>query len=75
MTNTLQFQTPMESCKTVQKPEPTDTNFYPLSDQEKRQLDTIINLFPNFESHGLGRTSLIKHSIDVGDAVPVKQRF
>ena len=48
---------------------------YPLSPCQRQQLATIIDLFPNFEREGLGRTNLIQHSIEVGDAKPVKQRF
>lgn len=49
--------------------------FFPLSTEERRQLNSVIELFPNFETQGLGRTDLIKHYIDVGDATPIKQRF
>lgn len=48
---------------------------YPLTPNQEQQLSTIISLFPNFEKQGLGRTSLIEHTIDVGSAKPVKQRF
>lgn len=53
---------------------PSCTEF-PLSTNQRHQLNTVIDLFPNFEKQGLGRTSFIKHKIDVGDANPVKQRF
>lgn len=52
-----------------------EETFCPLSTSQRQQLDTVIGLFPNFEKQGLGRTSLIKHSIDVGNANPIKQRF
>lgn len=48
--------------------------FYPLSNTQRQQLDTVISLFLNFEKQGLGRTSLINHKIDVGDATSIKQR-
>lgn len=54
---------------------PIKNETYPLSEAEQGQLKTVIELFPNFERQGLGRTPLIKHSIDVGDAIPIKQRF
>ncbi|KNC33715.1 hypothetical protein FF38_03145 [Lucilia cuprina] len=54
----------------------TDSNLeYPLTPTQRQQLATIIEFFPNFEKQGLGRTSLIEHTIDVGDSKPVKQRF
>lgn len=58
---------------------PTKTNgedaHLNLTPNEAKQLEAVIALFPCFEKKGLGRTSLIKHSIDVGDAKPIKQRF
>lgn len=48
---------------------------YALSDIQKQQLEFIKTLFPSFENHGLGKSTLIKHRIDVGTARPVKQRF
>lgn len=52
-----------------------DSERYNLTSSQKRQLHSIIELFPNFARQGLGRTSLIKHEIDVGNARPIKQRF
>lgn len=49
--------------------------YYVLTPTQKQQLDAVISLFPSFEQQGLGRTSLIKHSIDIGQAKPVKQRY
>lgn len=48
---------------------------YPLISDQKSQLESVIKLFPSFEKQGLGRTPLIKHSIEVGNATPIKQRF
>lgn len=48
---------------------------YPLLADQKSQLDAVVKLFPSFEKQSLGRTSLIKHSIDIGNATPIKQRF
>lgn len=50
-------------------------NQYPLTPSQRQQLNAIIDLFPNFEKDGLGKTSLIKHNIDVGSAKPIKQKF
>lgn len=52
-----------------------DRNLFPLSEHQQHQLNAIIDLFPNFQTQGLGRTSLIKHAIDVGDVTPITQRF
>ncbi|KAH8313394.1 hypothetical protein KR067_005263, partial [Drosophila pandora] len=47
---------------------------YPLTAMELQQLEAVKEMFPNFEKQGLGRTSLIKHHIDTGNASSVKQR-
>lgn len=52
-----------------------EESFYPLSETQRTQLNTVISLFPNFEKQGLGRTNLIKHKIDVANALPIKQRY
>lgn len=49
-------------------------NYHVLSKEEKARLDKVITVSPSFATEGLGRTSLITHSIDVGSAIPIKQR-
>lgn len=53
----------------------TGEHYYCLTRSQHQQLDAVISLFPNFEKQALGRTSLIKHTIDVGNTKPIKQRF
>lgn len=48
---------------------------HPLSQVQRNQLATVIEQFPSSEKLGLGRTSLLNHAIDIGEAKPVKQRF
>lgn len=45
-----------------------------LSTYLQSQLQTVVNCFPSFAQEGLGKTNLITHTIDVGNAKPVKQR-
>jgi len=45
-----------------------------LSDQQGNDLKAVIYEFTSFAISGLGKTSLISHLIDIGDARPVKQR-
>ncbi|XP_037824418.1 uncharacterized protein LOC119612660 [Lucilia sericata] len=71
----LSGKSEVQSDKTNQSKTPLDENSYPLSHSQRLQLNAVINLFPNFEKQGLGRTSLIRHSIDVGNASPIKSRF
>lgn len=52
-----------------------DSDEYPLTQVQQRQLELVKTFFPSFEKQGLGKTSLIKHRIDVGNSRPVKQRF
>ena len=55
---------------------PNSTNIHPLTSHEKKLLQKTISLFPSFEQEGLGRTSVIKHKIEVfKDTKPIKQRY
>lgn len=46
-----------------------------LSDTQQSQLDNIIDLYKSIDSSDkLGLTSVISHSIDTGDAKPIRQR-
>lgn len=48
-----------------------------LSTEQKVTTDHIISEFReiSYEERGLGRTSLITHSIDTGNATPIRQRY
>lgn len=52
-------------------------NYEELSPQQKRELDSIKQLFDNINTDkvGLGCTPLIQHVIDTGDARPIKQKY
>lgn len=52
-----------------------DPDMHILGPEQKQALQTIIDLFPTSENEGLGKTTLIKHSIDVGESKPTKQRY
>lgn len=45
-----------------------------LTEIDQRRLDKVRAEFPSYTDRGLGRTSLVKHVIDVGDNKPIKQR-
>lgn len=51
-----------------------DPNVHNLSVEERVRLETVKEEFLDFDRHGLGKTELMEHVIDTGDAVPVKQR-
>lgn len=53
----------------------SDSERLQLTIEQKQRLDIIIATFPNSDVDGLGCTSLIQHSIDTGDARPIKQRY
>lgn len=48
--------------------------YHVLNEQEQVMLQQVIELLPNCAKLGLGKTTLVTHKIDVGDALPVKQR-
>lgn len=52
---------------------PMDT----LSWEQRQQAEAIIKAYDDiaFETVGLGKTNLITHTIDTGDAKPIKQRY
>lgn len=48
-----------------------------LTEEQRRKADTVCGMFKGISSEekGLGRTHLITHHIDTGDAAPIKQRY
>lgn len=50
-------------------------DMHKLTPSQKIELDAVIAKFPSFEAKGLGKTTLIKHNIDVQGAKPSKQRY
>lgn len=51
-----------------------DRTVHKLSDPQRKRLDGIIARFPSYSTQGLGRTKSEVHTIDTGDATPVKSR-
>ncbi|KAH8325114.1 hypothetical protein KR074_002522, partial [Drosophila pseudoananassae] len=49
------------------------TDGHILTETQKLALGKVVGEFPSFAISGLGKTGLIAHSIDVGDAKPIKQ--
>lgn len=45
-----------------------------LSVQQRLRLQQLIGVFPSFSKEGLGRTNVLSHVIDTGNASPIKQR-
>lgn len=54
---------------------PTSSNVHVLDAVDQARLDAIKAEFPSCETEGLGKTSLLKHAINIGDAMPTKQRY
>ena len=50
------------------------SNSHDLSKIQQTKMWETINLYPSFAISGLGKTSILSHSIDIGEAKPVKQR-
>lgn len=49
-------------------------NVHQLDSEQSKRLDCVVKSFPSCEVQGLGKTSLLKHVINVGNATPIKQR-
>lgn len=49
-------------------------NKHELSVKDAERLSKIVCKFPSFEKQGLGKTNLLRHTINVGGALPKKQR-
>lgn len=58
----------------ISPPLETDANTHLLDEQQSEQLCSVRQLFPTSDPHRLGKTSILYHSIDVGNAKPIKQR-
>ncbi|KAH8284300.1 hypothetical protein KR044_010216, partial [Drosophila immigrans] len=58
----------------VGKDNPESPKMHILTKKQQIVLNEVISKLPSFEKEGLGRTHVIEHSIDVGEAKPIKQR-
>lgn len=57
-------------------PEPkVDPDIHVLSLEQHKSLNLVVSEFLSSEHQGLGKTSVLKHSIDVGTTDPIKQRY
>lgn len=54
---------------------PLTPNTHQLNISQNNQLSKVVLLFPSSDRDGLGKTSVLQHSIDTKDAVPIKQRY
>lgn len=52
----------------------SDPKQHILTPEQQKQLAEAVKEIPSFNEIGLGRTNLLEHDIDVGEAKPVKQR-
>jgi hypothetical protein len=64
----------LESCEIVDLQEPDLSTEHLLSQLEQKLLEEVISEFPESTENHLGRTHLMKHKIDTGDAAPVNRR-
>lgn len=53
--------------------DPALRNLQSLSSSQKLALDRVIRAYREWGDTGLGRTELVEHNIDTGDASPIKQ--
>lgn len=52
-----------------------DQGAHCLTKDQERELKEVVELFPSFSKLGRGLTHILKHTIDTGDSMPVKQRY
>lgn len=65
----------LASAPVVEPVEEVDPNIHELSPGERRTLDGVKAEFLSSEHQGLGKTTVLKHQIDVGATNPIKQRY
>lgn len=77
--NSILFLTPSDAQLAGLKTESTEhlQSYAHLTDDQRITADNIITQYKNisYEERGLGRTSLITHTIDTGEAAPIRQRY
>lgn len=54
--------------------EPPNPSVHPLSAKQLHALQQAIELLPSSEVEGLGKTDVLRHTINTNNATPVKQR-
>ncbi|XP_055840052.1 uncharacterized protein LOC129907729 [Episyrphus balteatus] len=64
----------ISEISSVPCPKETDPNAHVLTEQQSKRLQDAISLFPSSAVQGLGKTTLEVHTIDTGNAEPIKQR-
>lgn len=69
---------PIQQVNEVNLESLPDTSIYKyhiLTDEQRTELNRVKELFPSYAKEGIGRTSLLTHTIDTGDVQPIKQRY
>ncbi|XP_059221494.1 uncharacterized protein LOC131996064 [Stomoxys calcitrans] len=51
-----------------------EIKLHSLTDQQRKRLNVVMEMFPCYTKKGLGKTSIEVHTIDTRDACPVKDR-
>lgn len=59
----------------VKKHDTLENEQIELTSEQRSRLESVVNSFPNATVEGLGRTHMLTHHIDVGDAEAVKQKY
>lgn len=65
---------PLKNEEVITESTTKDANRHAVSSEDEQKLQIIMKRFPSSAAEGLGKTSLLKHDIDTGDARPIKQR-
>lgn len=65
----------LEEVSLLKSQDTEDPERHTLTEEQQLILDKVVIQFPCFTKQGLGKTHLVEHNIDTGNAEPVKQRY
>lgn len=70
----VKFNIKIKACLSLQTEGTTVMEKQNLSAEQLEQLAFAIKLFDGADDENIGRTDILKHHIDTGDSLPIKQR-
>lgn len=65
----------MPKLEEIELPKQDENNMHELTQVQIATLEKVKATFPACDKEGLGKTTLLQHRIDVGNATPIKHRY